>query len=79
MIKFLDLKKINGRYSEELKSVTNIVIDSGWYLLGDNVQKFEKCLTNYIGCRHAITCANGLDALKTSLNTLDYQSYLSKL
>lgn len=67
MIKFLDLKKINNRFSEELKSVSNSVIDSGWYLLGDNVQRFENQLANYIGSSHAITCANGLDALKLIL------------
>ena len=43
MIKFLDLQKINSQYSEELKQVSNEVIDSGWYLLGKRLAQFE-CL-----------------------------------
>lgn len=64
MIKFLDLQKINKQYSEEIKKVTNEVIDSGWYLLGEKVQLFEDNLAKYIGAKHAIACANGLDALR---------------
>jgi dTDP-4-amino-4,6-dideoxygalactose transaminase len=64
MIKFLDLKKINQQYSDELKSIALEVIDSGWYLLGDKVKLFEKELARYIGVNDAIACANGLDALR---------------
>lgn len=64
MIKFLDLQKINKQYSAEIKKVTNEVIDSGWYLLGEKVQLFENNLAKYIGAKHAIACANGLDALR---------------
>jgi len=64
MIKFLDLQKINSQYKNELKKVACDVIDSGWYLLGDKVNAFENELSNYIGSRHAIACANGLDALR---------------
>ena len=41
MIKFLDLKKINAQYDTELKQACNSVIDSGWYVLGENVERFE--------------------------------------
>jgi len=64
MIKFLDLQKINSQYKEELKKVACDVIDSGWYLLGDRVNSFECDLSKYIGSKHAIACANGLDALR---------------
>lgn len=64
MINFLDLKKINEQYNAELKNVASEVIDSGWYLLGDRVRQFENELSNYIGVKHTITCANGLDALR---------------
>lgn len=40
------------------------VLDSGWYLLGNQVQQFEENLRDYIRCRHAIGVANGLDALR---------------
>ncbi len=39
------------------------VIDSGWYILGEQVERFEKSLSNYIGVKHAIGVGNGLDAL----------------
>ena len=67
MIKFLDLQKINAQYAEELKQAAAEVIDSGWYLLGEQVKRFETSLANYIGVKHAIGVANGLDALRLIL------------
>lgn len=67
MIKFLDLQKINAQYADELKQVAKEVIDSGWYLLGERVRQFETNLSNYIGVKHAIGVANGLDALRLIL------------
>ena len=67
MIKFLDLQSINAQYAEELKQAASEVIDSGWYLLGERVKSFERNLANYIGVKHAIGVANGLDALRLIL------------
>jgi dTDP-4-amino-4,6-dideoxygalactose transaminase len=67
MIKFLDLQKINAQYAVELKQAAAEVIDSGWYLLGERVKRFETNLANYIGVKHAIGVANGLDALRLIL------------
>ena len=67
MIKFLDLQKINNLYSAEIKKAANEVIDSGWYLLGEKVQLFENNLAKFVGTKHAIGCANGLDALRLIL------------
>jgi len=67
MIKFLDLQKINAQYAAELKQAAAEVIDSGWYLLGERVKQFESNLANYIGVKHAIGVANGLDALRLIL------------
>ncbi|MDU0356372.1 DegT/DnrJ/EryC1/StrS family aminotransferase [Paraglaciecola aquimarina] len=63
MIPFLDLKKINQQYANELKEAANRVIDSGWYLLGDEVQSFEKAFATYCNTTYCIGVANGLDAL----------------
>jgi dTDP-4-amino-4,6-dideoxygalactose transaminase len=68
MIKFLDLQKINAQYADELKQAAAEVIDSGWYLLGERVKSFETNLAEYIGVKHAIGVANGLDALRLILN-----------
>lgn len=67
MIKFLDLQAINAQYAHELKQAAAEVIDSGWYLLGEKVKKFEANLANYIGVKHVIGVANGLDALRLIL------------
>jgi len=64
MIKFLDLKKINDQYQKELKKVAAEVIDSGWYLLGERVNKFEEEISKYINIPHVIGVGNGLDALR---------------
>lgn len=64
MIKFLDLKKINSQYAEELKKAAAEVIDSGWYLLGENVKKFENNLEVFQEGGNAVAVANGLDALR---------------
>lgn len=63
MIKFLDLKTINERFRSELDAATKRVMDSGWYLLGKEDEAFEKAFAEYCGAKHAIGCANGLDAL----------------
>lgn len=69
MIKFLDLQAVNKQYSDEIKNITNEVIDSGWYLLGDKVKTFENNLAKFVGTEYAIGCANGLDALRLILRS----------
>lgn len=64
MIKFLDLQNTNRQYQQELKAAADRVIDSGWYLLGNELDNFEKELACYIGSKHTIGVANGLDALR---------------
>lgn len=67
MINFLDLKKINVQYASELRRAAGEVIDSGWYLHGARVKKFEESLADFIGVKHAIGVGNGLDALRLIL------------
>ncbi len=64
MIKFLDLKKINERFRGELDAAAKRMLDSGWYLLGKEIEQFEVDFAAYCGVTHCIGCANGLDALK---------------
>lgn len=64
MIKFLDLKAINEQYRMEMEAAIKRVLDSGWYLLGKEIESFEKEFSEYCGVKHTIGCANGLDALK---------------
>ncbi len=64
MIKFLDLQKINAQYKEELKESANRVIDSGWYLMGKELETFEINYAQFCGTKYALGVANGLDALR---------------
>ncbi len=64
MIKFLDLKKINERFRSEMDAAVKRVLDSGWYLLGNEIESFEKEFAEYCGTKYCVGVANGLDALE---------------
>lgn len=63
MIPFLDLKAVNAQYRSDLIDACKRVIDSGWYIGGTELARFEKRFAKYCGVKHAIGVANGLDAL----------------
>jgi dTDP-4-amino-4,6-dideoxygalactose transaminase len=63
MIPFLDLKKNNSRYREELIKASTRVIDSGRYIGGNKLKSFEKKFAQYCGTKYCVGVANGLDAL----------------
>lgn len=67
MIPFLDLKAINAQYRDELIEACTRVIDSGWYIAGNELTQFEQAFASYCGTKHAIGVANGLDALILTL------------
>lgn len=67
MIPFLDLKAINAQHREELIAAATRVIDSGWYIQGQEVAAFEQEFAAYCGTKHCIGVANGLDALTLTL------------
>ena len=60
---FLDLRQANARYADELKRAAARVIDSGRYVLGEELEAFEDEFARYCGVAHAIGVGNGLDAL----------------
>jgi dTDP-4-amino-4,6-dideoxygalactose transaminase len=66
-IPFLDLKAINARHAVELKEAAQRVIDSGWYILGDEVKAFEKEFAQWVGSPHAVGTSDGLSALILAL------------
>lgn len=63
MIPFLDLKGLNAQYRAELIEACTRVIDSGWYIQGNECKEFDKEFASYCGAKYAIGVANGLDAL----------------
>ena len=62
-MKYLELKRINAPYEEEMRRAISDVLDNGWYLQGKAVAAFEQAYAAYIGTRFCVSCANGLDAL----------------
>lgn len=63
MIPFLSLKDVTDMHSAELHEAVSRVVDSGWYLQGSEVARFEQDYAAYIGSPECVSCANGLDAL----------------
>lgn len=75
-VKFLELKQITDKYSEEIHEAVRRVIDSGWYLQGEANARFETNYANYIGTKHCVGVANGLDALRLILRAYREQGVL---
>lgn len=67
MIKFLDIQKITESFQPELSFAIDRVLKKGWFLLGEELQAFEKEYAEYINTKHCIGAANGLDALRLIL------------
>jgi len=63
MIPFLDLKKINMRHETEIVRSMQKTLESGWYILGKEVEAFEKDFADYCMTQYCIGTANALDAL----------------
>jgi len=63
MIAYLPLNRITAMHADEIHQAISQVVDSGWYLRGEATQCFETDYARYIGTRHCIGVANGLDAL----------------
>lgn len=63
MVEFLNLKKINSRQKNELLNAVEKVIDSGWYILGEQLKAFEDEFSKFCQVNYTLGVANGLDAL----------------
>lgn len=62
-MKYLELKRVNAPYEEEMRQAIDDVLQRGWYLKGEATRQFEQHYAEYIGTKYCIGCANGLDAL----------------
>ena len=63
MIPFLSLKDVTALHGDEINAAVTRVVNSGWYLQGEENKHFEENYAKFIGTKYAIGCANGLDAL----------------
>ncbi len=71
MIQFLDLHKINAPYEAQFQERLKRILDKGWYILGTEVEDFERNFAHYCGTKYCIGVGNGLDAL-----TLIFKAYI---
>ncbi len=66
-VAFLDLKQLNAAFRDELVEACARVIDSGWFIGGNELAAFERDFAAWCGVKHCIGVANGLDALVLTL------------
>ena len=78
MIKFLDLKKINEPYKDDFLSDLERIINSGWFILGDELESFEKNYAEYCRTDFCIGVNSGLDALSLVFRAWIEQGKLKK-
>ncbi|MDZ7296133.1 MAG: DegT/DnrJ/EryC1/StrS family aminotransferase, partial [candidate division KSB1 bacterium] len=69
-IPFLDLKTLHLGLKDELEEAYHRVMESGWYILGPEVEAFEGEFAAYCGTRHCIGTGNGLEALHLILRAM---------
>ena len=70
MIEYENLAKVNQPFFNKFKEAFNDVLESGWLILGKNVEKFEKEFAAYNNVKYCAGVASGLDALILSIKAL---------
>ena len=70
MILINDLKRKAALRRSALCKAVASVMDSGWYVLGNQVHEFEKAYGQYVGTEHCVSLANGTDALELALRAV---------
>jgi len=73
MIEFENLAKLNAPFFEDYKKSFATTLDSGWYILGKNVAKFETEFANYCNSKYSVGVASGLDALILALKAFEFE------
>jgi dTDP-4-amino-4,6-dideoxygalactose transaminase len=73
-VPFLDLRAPYLELKEEIDEAISRVLDSGWYLLGKELEAFETEFSEYLGVKHCVGVGNGLDALHLALLALGIAS-----
>lgn len=70
-VPFLDLKQTYLEIEDEIDAAVKGVLNKGWYILGENVARFEEEFAAYCGCRYCVSVASGLDALELLIKAHD--------
>ena len=72
MIEYENLHKVNHSFFAEYKEKFQQILQSGWYILGNNVAEFEANFATYLDTKYCIGVANGLDALTLALKAYEF-------
>ena len=75
-IPYLSLKRITDMHAEEIQQAVSDAVDSGWYLQGERIARFEQEYAEYTGAKYCVSCANGLDALTMMILAYKEMGYL---
>ena len=70
-MQFIDLAAQYQHLKTKIDARIQAVLDHGQYIMGPEVGELEQQLAEYVGVKHAITCANGTDALTLAMMALD--------
>lgn len=72
MIEYENLKKVNAKLFTSYKEVFESFLESGWYILGENVRTFEKEFAAFCTTKHCVGVASGLDALILAIDAFSF-------
>ncbi|MFS8083535.1 MAG: DegT/DnrJ/EryC1/StrS family aminotransferase [Ginsengibacter sp.] len=74
MIEYENLGRLNKPFFEAYKKIFDEILESGWFVLGNNVMNFEREFGEFIGSKYCIGVASGLDALNLALRCFEFDS-----
>ena len=69
-MQFIDLKTQYKKYKQEIDTAIHAVLDSGQYIMGQEIKRLEEALAEYVGVKHCIGVASGTDSLLIALMAL---------
>ena len=72
MIEYENLRKVNEKLFGDYKESFQNFLDSGWYILGENVSLFEDAFADYCQSEYCVGLASGLDALILAIDAFDF-------
>lgn len=73
-VMFNDFKEQHAKRRKKYHVALDKVLDKGWLILGENVKTFEQNFANYVGTKHCLGVANGLEAIQIALLALDIKA-----
>jgi dTDP-4-amino-4,6-dideoxygalactose transaminase len=73
MIEYENLRRVNAPFFPDYERELRSILESGWFVLGAAVTRFEKEFAAYVSCNHCTGVASGLDALTLALRAFEFE------